>query len=288
MPECLYVTTNMTTESKFQPPPGCDESRGIVDQLLDDRLDPLALGRVTNDPSAGYQAELTDEPEDVVHQGGTGHDELVCSKLSRGESLQIHIGLDLGMIFLTKTMAPVQCDDLFVCNLQTGPPPFKFDFENQERLSLLVNGALRDPYDPSEGKLFLLAVFIGGAVPLRDTEDRHLLARMGSLHLPFGKGQHLPCLGVLLARVPPDDVIHIVIPGEFNPVGYDVVGRVGAQEELLLANLPNPRQRPLQKRDKRFLGVLGARQQRTLDPAILRWRGKPAWQGIRQSSGKCD
>ncbi|MFZ3103540.1 MAG: hypothetical protein WA096_02370, partial [Smithella sp.] len=72
------------------------------------------------------------------------------------------------------------------------------------------------------------------------------------------------------------------MPGEFNPVSDGVVGRVGAKEELILTDLPNLCQRPLQKGVKRFLGMPGAGQQRTLDQPILRWRGKPAWPGIRQ------
>jgi hypothetical protein len=56
MLECLDVTMNMTAESKFQPPSGCDEPPGTVDQLLDDGLDPSALGRVTNDPFTGHKA----------------------------------------------------------------------------------------------------------------------------------------------------------------------------------------------------------------------------------------
>jgi len=179
------VTMNMTAESKLQPPPGCDESPGKVDQFLDNGLDPSALGRVTNDSFAGHHAELTDDPEDVVHQGSTGHGKLVGGKLPRRESLQVHVDRDLGAILFTKTMAPVQCNDLFVLDAQAGPPPLKFDLGNKQLLSFLVNGALRDLHDPAEGKLFLFAVFIGGAVPLHNTEDRHPLARTGSFHLPF-------------------------------------------------------------------------------------------------------
>ena len=74
----------MTAKSEFQPPSGSYESRGTVEQFLDNGLDPPALRRVADDPFAGHQAQLTDEPEDVVHQSGTGHDELIRSKLSRG------------------------------------------------------------------------------------------------------------------------------------------------------------------------------------------------------------
>ena len=106
-PECFDMTMNMTTESKYQPPSGCDDSTGTVDQFLDNGLYPPALGRVANDPFTGDQTELTDEPEDIVHQGGAGHDELVGGKLARGESLQVHVGFDLGVILFTKTMAAV-------------------------------------------------------------------------------------------------------------------------------------------------------------------------------------
>jgi hypothetical protein len=143
MPKCLDVTMNVTAESKSQPPSGCDEPPGKVDQFLNDGLDPSALGRVTNDPFAGYQAELTDKPEDIVHQGGTGHDKLVGGQLTRRESLQVHAGLDPGVILFTKTMAPVQGNDLFVLDAQACPPPLKFDLGKKQLLSLLVNGALR-------------------------------------------------------------------------------------------------------------------------------------------------
>lgn len=175
---------NVTAESKSQPPSGCDEPPGKVDQFLNDGLDP-------------------------------------------------------GVILFTKTMAPVQGNDLFVLDAQACPPPLKFDLGKKQLLSLLVNGALRDSHDPAEGKLFLFAVFTGGAMPLQDTEDRHPFSRTGSSHRPFGKGLSLPWIGVLLAGVPLDDVIHIVMPGEFNPVSDGVVGRVGAKEELILTDLPN-------------------------------------------------
>ena len=77
MPKCLEMTMNMTAKSEFQPPSGSYESRGTVEQFLDNGLDPPALRRVADDPFAGHQAQLTDEPEDVVHQGSTGHDELI-------------------------------------------------------------------------------------------------------------------------------------------------------------------------------------------------------------------
>jgi len=113
-PECLDMTMNVTAETQDQPPTGCDDSPGTVDQFLDHGLDPPTLGRVANDPFTGEQTELTDEPEDIVHQGGAGHDELIGGKLARGESLQVHVGLDLGVILFTKTVAPIQCNDLFV------------------------------------------------------------------------------------------------------------------------------------------------------------------------------
>jgi hypothetical protein len=182
MPKCLDVTMNVTAESKSQPPSGCDEPPGKVDQFLNDGLDP-------------------------------------------------------GVILFTKTMAPVQGNDLFVLDAQACPPPLKFDLGKKQLLSLLVNGALRDSHDPAEGKLFLFAVFTGGAMPLQDTEDRHPFSRTGSFHRPFGKGLSLPWIGVLLAGDSLDDVIHIVMPGEFNPVSDGVVGRVGAKEELILTDV---------------------------------------------------
>lgn len=129
---------NVTAESKSQPPSGCDEPPGKVDQFLNDGLDPSALGRVTNDPFAGYQADLTNKPEDILY-----------------------------------TRAVQAMTSWLVANLPEG----------------------------NLSRSMLFAVFIGGAMPLHDTEDRHPFSRTGSFHRPFGKGLSLPCLGVLLAGV---------------------------------------------------------------------------------------
>ena len=60
MPECSNMTVDMATETQDQPSPRCDHSRRKEDQLLYDGLDPSALGRMANDPSVRYQAELAD------------------------------------------------------------------------------------------------------------------------------------------------------------------------------------------------------------------------------------
>jgi hypothetical protein len=102
----------------------------------------------------------------------------------------------------------VQENGLFVIDAQAGPRSSEFDLGNQEWLSFLVDGVLRDPYDLPGGKIFLCAVFIGGAVPLPDTQITTRLPVQGSLHLPFGAGQRLPYLGILLAGVQLRNVIH--------------------------------------------------------------------------------
>jgi len=62
-----------------------------------------------------------------------------------------------------------------------------------ECLAFFIRGALRDPHHPAEGN-FLFGAFIRFTMKLRDAENGHPLAGTGSLGLPLGKSELLPCL----------------------------------------------------------------------------------------------
>lgn len=64
--ECFGMGCYMTAESELQAPAGGDESPGKVDQLLDDRFYPPALGLMADDPFCVDQRNLADEAQKCV------------------------------------------------------------------------------------------------------------------------------------------------------------------------------------------------------------------------------
>lgn len=50
-----------------------------------------------------------------------------CDEPSGKADQLLDDGLDPGVILFTKTMSPVQGNDLFVYNMQTGPPPLNLN-----------------------------------------------------------------------------------------------------------------------------------------------------------------
>ena len=215
---------HVAAESQLQTPSGCDESSGKVDKLLNNRLDPAALGLVTDDTAWFHQGDLTDETQDVVHQGATGHHQVVGGKLSRRQPLQVHVGLDFGMILLTEGMPFVQLDDLLVGKRKACPPAFKFNVGYKQHLPLFVDGSLGNPHDPAQGNGSLYPVGISEGVFLLHTEHRDPFAGTRCGNLTVSQGVYHPCVLVLFAGIPFDDEVQAPVPGEFRQIGNGIMG----------------------------------------------------------------
>jgi hypothetical protein len=100
------------------------------------------------------QPLLSDPAQDVVGEPGAGENERVGGELARGQTLDIEIALERAVELLRGPMLGVQGDDRLRIVLQARPSAFDLDLDLGDRqvLSALVDAALGDPDDPSQGE----------------------------------------------------------------------------------------------------------------------------------------
>src|ERR1035438_6714776 len=190
-----------------------------------------------DDAVVTYQCYLANEAKNVIDQRATGNYQFVGGELPGGQPLQIHVGLDLGMVLFAESMTFVQFNDLFFWKFQTGPPALYFDVRDKERLSFFVVGALYDSHDSPKDDVPLDTVGIDESLFLFYAEKGNSLSRAGRRDLPLLKGMPGPGAALFFARVPLDDVVNSPVPGEFGKIGCCIMCRVGTQEKLLWTEL---------------------------------------------------
>ncbi len=104
--------------------PMLDQARSQVHQLLPHRADAPALRLMTH---RGVRADEAGQPnvtQDVVDQGRHRQDQVIGRELSRGQPLEVEIGLEFGRELLARGMRFVQPDDFGIGELQGSPPAF--------------------------------------------------------------------------------------------------------------------------------------------------------------------
>lgn len=211
---------------------------------------------MADDPLGVDQGNLADKAQDVVHKSAAGHDKLIGGEFPWRQVLEIHVGFDLGMVLLTEGMPLVQFDDLLIREVQAGPPPFKFDVRLKEQLPFSVDGPLDNPYNPAKGDGSLYIVGVGEGVFLLYAEHLNPFAGTRSADFPLCQAVCRPGMLVLGAGVPLDDVVNPFMPGEFRQIGNGVVGRVGAKQHLLVAELTDSAQGVTEEVDESVQGML--------------------------------
>jgi len=137
-------------EGELESPPGVNQASRQVHQLLHHRADAPALGAVPWRGIRAEQAILPDPAQDVVSKHGTGEDQRVGGELSRGQTLDVQIGLELAVVLLGGTVVGIQGNDRLLLLKKARPPALDLDLGDQQLLTVLVDGALDDTHDTSQ------------------------------------------------------------------------------------------------------------------------------------------
>lgn len=139
-------------EGELDAPGGVDQPCGQVHQLLHHGADAPTRDAMTPRSIGANQPLLSDPAQDVVGEPGAGENERVGGELARGPTLDIEIALERAVELLRGPMLGVQGDDRLRIVLQSRPPAFDLDLGDRQVLSALVDAALGDPDDPSQGE----------------------------------------------------------------------------------------------------------------------------------------
>ena len=130
-------------------PSVADDARSLVHQLLHHRLDAPAQCHLAHWAVALVQRVLAHDAQQVHRHRRQRAHQVVGGKLARGQAIEIHVGLELGMELFMGGVVAVQRDDLFVFNLwpQRGAPALEHVLGKEQGLALLVEGALSQAVD---------------------------------------------------------------------------------------------------------------------------------------------
>lgn len=247
----------MAAETQVQPSPGFDQARCQVHQLLDDRPDPPPFGRMPDRGLVAEQAQLPDKAQDVVGERGAAHHQGIDFELARGQSLQVHVGLEFAVELLAGAVVLVEGDDLLGRQAQGGPPAFQLDVGLQQMLPLLVDGALGDLDDPAADNFPLFADLVRPAMGVAHAHERDALARSGLADLAFGEGTLVPEGFAVAPGIPFEDVVNPLMGGQLNATLPGIVSGIEAHQHGSGGQFLRLAQHPVKKRNEVLLAVLG-------------------------------
>ena len=181
-----------------------------------------------------------------------------------GQPLQVEIGLELAVELLRGGVVPVQGDHLLGFHVQVGPPAFQGNVRGEQKLAMPVGGPFGHAHDPLAG--VHRTIDLHGLV---DHQQADPLAGPGRGDRAFTEHAVAPSQLVAVARVPLDEEAHLVRRGEHLPGFLRIVGRVQADQDLLLDEHVRRLDDPLDEHHKPRLPVLAAGSQFDLQaPAV--------------------
>jgi len=204
----------VTLTQPQEPAPGMlDHARCLEHHLLHYRLNATALGAVAHGRVALVEGVLANQTQQVHGHGGELAYQVVGVKLARGQALQIHVGLELGMELLMGGVIAVQGDDVAGSELlgQRRCPALDLIIGQQQHYATLVDGALGQAKDAPHR--------VGGTAYTGQIQTLlpDALALALSQHAPLGAGISRLLAGNGLhwglARVPLDDECHLALQG---------------------------------------------------------------------------
>lgn len=96
-----------------RPAPGvADDACGLEHHLLHHRLDPAAQRVLSQRAVALVQCVLPHDAQQVHRYSSQRTHHVVGGELARGQTVQVHVGLELGVELLVRGVVPVQRDHL--------------------------------------------------------------------------------------------------------------------------------------------------------------------------------
>lgn len=197
----------MAAEEQLQTAAGLYQSSSKVHQLLHNGLDSTPLGGMTYRSLFAKKPQLANGAQDVVGQSSKAQDQGIGCELARREPLEVHVGFDLAVELLARSMILIEPDDLIVGKIQCCPPAFELDLRDEKELALAIDGPLSGSHHSPEP---VGLAFMGLLEVDREQSNSFACTRHGNgalLKNPFG-----PLLLILLARVPLDDEAHLLVP----------------------------------------------------------------------------
>jgi hypothetical protein len=228
------------------------------------------------------QRILTYQAQGVHRHRSQSADQEVGVKLAAGQTLRVHIGLELRMKLLVRGVVFVQINDVLHRELlpQCRRPALNFVGVQLQRVTVLVDGALDQAQNPPR-RIGLVA----NAFQLeRVSPQAHafVIAQMthhgvGILHAPGGDGLH-----GRLAGIPIDNEGNLARQG--SRLGVDILhdfqgaqARVGTKQKRHRGQLRGHGQDPLQVEFSLQRGVLHARAQGQLKTITQGTQVDGAW-----------
>ena len=136
----------MSAKNQFQTTPGLHQPSRQIHQFLDYGLDPVPLSRMVHRGFALHKPEPSNGTQDIVSQSPEGQNQGVGSEFARRQSFEVHVGFDLTVKLLTRSMILVKPDHVLFGQIQSGPPAFQLDLRHQKMLPLPGNPKERVPY----------------------------------------------------------------------------------------------------------------------------------------------
>ncbi len=129
----------VAAEEQLQTAAGLYQSSSKVHQLLHNGLDPTPPGGMTHRSLFAKKPQLANGAQDVIGQSSKAQDQGIGCELARWEPLEVHVGFDLAVELLARSMILIEPNDLFVGKIQRGPPSFELDLRDEKELALAIS-----------------------------------------------------------------------------------------------------------------------------------------------------
>jgi len=129
-----------------------DDACGLEHHLLHHRLDVPAQRGLAQRTVALVQRVLPHDAQQVHRRRRQRTHPVIGGELARGQTVKVHVGLELGMKLLVRGVVAVQRDHLLVAHLwpQRGGPALQHVLGQEQRLALFVEGVLGEPVDAAQ------------------------------------------------------------------------------------------------------------------------------------------
>lgn len=105
----------------------------------------------------------------------------IGGELAQGQALEVQIGLELAVALFGRAVIGVKRNDPLGGKIETEPPAFDLDRPHQQRLALLIGGALLYLHDPAQ------AIFVALV------HSRYSVVEHGATRLPGRRGVKRAC-----------------------------------------------------------------------------------------------
>ena len=187
--ELKYGKATVTLVQTQNPTPSmADHSRGLEHHLLHHGFDAATFGGVAYRRIGLIEGVLPNQAQQVHRQRSELAHQIIVIELARGQSLQIHVGLELRVRLLMGGMVKIQFEDLSRIELlgQRARPAFHHVLGQQQNYTVLVNGAPGETIDTTcrvglNSNIYQIQTLLPDALPLAGAMDRPLRVGVAGL-----------------------------------------------------------------------------------------------------------